>query len=124
MQNKNYFSSKATDNKIRLKVNPLYFTLERLKENKSSLLADIKLDHINDPGKSVTYVKFKADPVHRIYHQEFQFSERHLTIHEFYDEKNKDLKNGLSITHYTEIYRSIDKQNVIHVYFNKRNCSP
>jgi hypothetical protein len=124
MKNKlDFFPVKMHDqhnNIIRLKVSCLYSTLEDLKKLESPLLSDITLKYgVNKP---VIYIYFNTDPIYNIYHHEYQFKERHLTIHKFYKESSERIRNGLSIAHYTETYSCTkdNKQIVIHVYFDNQ----
>jgi hypothetical protein len=100
MQRKiNFFSpSHNVHNKVSLKISFLYSTLEELVKNESPLLSGVNLKHIDNINKSVIYVGLKAKPTYHIYDQEYEFNERHLTIHKFYNERNKTFRNGLSIT--------------------------
>lgn len=104
-----------------LRVSPLYNTVEQLIKTKSPNLASVKCEKVARFNKKVIYLHFPSKPISVAFEEGYVFKERHLTIHQYY--KNKEVSHGLSIAHYTEVYNNpvTNKQRVVHFYFNSKN---
>jgi hypothetical protein len=113
------FSSRNASHKI--KESALYHTVLKLKNEKNYILSRFKIAKRCSKDGQVFYIKFATKPSHHIF-QNYQFSESHLTIHQYFQDKSKFSINGLSLAHYTEIYKDdqAEKQIVIHVYFTNQ----